>query len=624
MKKFYILILALASFFTMQAQWVNDPVNNTFIANSSADAGEIYLSTDPISGDTYVQWNQFYTNGWSPTLQRLNFEGEPQWTETGIHIGAYEFSSYSQGISMTATTDGAVVSCFADYEGYTYAVKINADGTFAWGEEGILLFGGQGFSRTEVTAGNDGGFWALGSDQQNLFLQYINADGTTNPMATISDQGGQGCMFGQLTLSNNNNVFVTYEKLGSGFYTDKEIFVAGYATDGTQISAETLLMASQTFQSTYIHYAVSDGMGGGYVYIWHPAFGEAFNTYVFHFNENGASTIMDTDGVPVHSIDSDNFYLGANATVDPESHDLIIAYEQTDAAYQIQSKIYINRITSSGERLWDEGILVHDNGTIPCGGIRADAFEYGGGFSIIYHRGVSQTSMASTIEAKGFDMDGNVTWETEMCSSLYNKSGDDNTPGFHFGQNIVAWTHADNGGIYGQNIGEDGSMGEVTPPIPPTPCYAPTDFMGESFYDPNTQISSVVLSWTAPETQPLHYNLYCEGVKEVIEIDGDVETYELVREPGDYIFKLTAVYEDCESDYALTPSGDDYLLIEIVNHESVPENEYEEIVTVKAIYNLNGQRLNCVDVNELNDGIYIIQGITKSGKSVNKKVVVRK
>ena len=87
MKKFYLFLIALAVTFTVKAQWVNDPVNNTLIANTSADAGEIYLAYNSHTGDTYMQWCSFVGgNGWSPTLQRLNFAGEPQWGPNGIHI----------------------------------------------------------------------------------------------------------------------------------------------------------------------------------------------------------------------------------------------------------------------------------------------------------------------------------------------------------------------------------------------------------------------------------------------------------------------------------------------------------------------------------------------------------
>lgn len=619
MKKLATLIIALAAFISVKAQWVNNPSTNTFLANTSADAGEIYTATNTVTGDTYIQWSSFVGgNGWHPTLQRVNFEGVPQWGNNGISISGHQFASYSQGFAMATTTDGGVVSCFAADDDHSYAVKINPDGTFPWSEQGVQLFGGLGFSRVEVIATDNGGIWALGFDYTNLYLQYINS--TTGPVITIHDNGGQNCMFGQLTLGTDNKVFVTYEKLGSGMYTNKSIYVAGYNTDGTQFSPETLLMSEQVFQSTYIHQAISDGMGGGYVYLWHPAMYN-FNVYVFHFDQNGNSTIMDTNGTPVHSPDNNNLYISASATVDPDSHDIILVYEQTDDAYQTQCKIFMNRITSYGERVWDNGILVYDSGTVPCGGYRIDAFEYGGGFSLIYHKGLAQTSMQSTVEAKGFDMNHNELWHTQLCSNPYNKTGDKNTPGFYAGQNISVWVNAETGGLYGQNIGQNGEMGEITPPTPPTPCYPPTNFEGEAYYNAETGISAAVVSWTAPETQPLHYNLYLEGVKEIIEIDGEYTSYYQELEPGDYIFKLSAVYEDCESDFAFTPDGDDYILIEIPSHESVSEIEYEEIVNVIEIYNLNGQRINTTEIQSLNQGIYIIKGVTESGKITTRKIV---
>lgn len=626
MKRLFILVFALLTFSVMQAQWVNDPVNNTFIANTSADAGEIYLATNPNTGDTYVQWMSFVGgNGWSPNLQRLNFAGEPQWGDNGIHIAAHEFSSMSEGVSMATTTDGGVVSCFAVYDGYTYAVKINPDGTFPWGEQGVQLFGGLGFSRAEVIATDDGGIWALGFDYTNLYLQYINE--TAGPVITISDNTGLKCMFGKLTLGNDNKVFVTYEKLGSGMYTNKSIYVAGYNTDGTQFSPETQLMAEQTFQSTYIHSAISDGMGGGYVYIFHPAFYN-FNVYVFHFDQNGNTTIMDPNGVAVHSPDNNNLYISASATVDPVSHDIILVYEQTDDANQVQCKIYVNRVTSYGEVLWGDGILVLDNGTIPCGGYNIDAFEFGDGFVVTYFKGIGQTagSMA-TVEAQGFDMSGNNIWNTQMCSSNYSKTSCRNSTGFHDGQNIITWINSTDavgsgpGGMYGQNIGQNGEMGEVTPPTPPAPCDAPTNFQGEAYYNNATGSSAAMLSWTAPEPQPDQYNLYCEGLKETIVIDGAATSFHQDLEPGDYIMKLTAVFDDCESNYALTPNGDNYILLEIPNFQSVAENVDEPIVTITKIYTMNGQLVKETDLEHLPYGIYLIQGLTQNGNLVTRKLV---
>ncbi len=621
MKKLSFLILAMAATLELQAQWVDDPATNTFIANCGNDDGEIYLSICPATGDTYVQWEGSSTNGWSPTLQRLNFEGVPQWGADGIHIGAYEFSSYSEGVAMVSTADGGVVSCFADYEGYTYAVKINPDGTFAWGEEGLRLFDGQGFSRTEIAAGEEGGCWALGSDYERLFLQFVADDGTMGPTVTISSNTGMKCMFGQLTISKDNNVFVTYEQVGNGFYAEKSVHVVGYTTDGAQIAPDELLMSTQTFQTTYIHHAIADGAGGGYVYIWHPGIDEAFNVYVFHFDEVGNSTISDVNGIPVHSADPNNFYLSANATVDPSSHDLIIAYERTDAMTQSESRVYLNRITTTGEKVWDDGLLLLDNENLEYSDLNVDAFEDGSGFSVVYTKVSPNNPYFTTVEAAGVDMDGNRLWSQTLCSNLCRRAVCENTAGFNSGQNIVAWINATNGGLYGQNFGTDGTMGPIEIP---EPCLAPTNFEGSYVYNSEDQTFGALLTWDAPETQPLWYNLFIslpDGNTIHASIDPtETEYYHELNVSATITYRLTATYEHCESDYALTPDGEDYVIVQVTGIE---ENLDDGIMTIVKIFNANGQSLQVKDLNELNTGLYILQGMTKDGRTVSKKVVVK-
>ena len=607
--------MALVASFSLQAQWVDNPVTNTFLVNSSSDAGEVYLSTDEVSGDTYLQFNQMRSNGWVPTIQRLSFDGVPQWDNNGITITSQTFSTWSEGVAMVATNDGGVVSCFSNEGGQSIAVRIDADGTFPWGEQGIVLFDGHGGSRTELLAGDDGGVWALGTDYDNTYLCYINADGTQNQTVTISDANGKQCMFGLMVPGPYNSVFVVYEKESWAYtyYYEKEIWVVGFSPEGGQIAPEAQLMAPYTMGGSYAHYVVPDGQNGGYAYMWHAGIGNAFNTYVFHFDELGNSTISDLNGIPVHSTDPANYYLDAYATVDPVSHDLIIAYQVKDAYTQAQDHIYMNRITLTGERVWGEGILVADYTGANYAEIKVDAFEDGNGFSIIYKED-------ELVQAKGYDKDGNLLWTKQMSTTSYNKSFCENSTGFHLGQNIVAWVNRNSGNVYGQNIGPDGTMGPIEPPV--IPCYAPENFDGAYVYDDETQTYGVMLTWNAPEREPLHYNLYRYdiNVKEdvVIEVPGDATSYYDEAVMGYYKYQLTAVYEECESDYALTPYGEDHIDIMVTG---ITEAE-DEIVTLVNIYNMQGQSLGIKDLNELNSGVYILQGQTRNGNLVIKKMVI--
>lgn len=623
MKKLFIIVFSLAAM-TLQAQWVNDPANNTLLANASSYGGEVYLSTNDVTGDTYVQWCSGGSNGWGPTLQRLTFDGTPQWGADGIRITSHEFGSSSEGVSMCATADNAVVSCFANYDGQTVAVKINADGSYAWGEQGINLFDGQAFSRTELIAGDDGGAWALGFDYQRLFLQYIKASGSLYPTITV-EASGSVVRYGQMTLGIDNIVFLTYEKTGSGFYTDKEMYVVGYTREGVQVGPEVQLMASQSFQVTYLHHVVPDGMGGGYAYIWHPGIGSAFNTYVFHYDGNGTTTIHNPDGCAVHSMDPANYYLDAYATVDPVSHDLIIAYIQVDASIQSNDRLFINRITANGEKVWDDGIMVADYQGVPYGNLRVDAFEDGSGFTLVYEKASANNNYHSTVEAIGFDMECNQIWSKTISSNVYNKSMCENSTGYHLGQNILAWVNSVDGGLYGQNIAPDGTMGEVTPTLP---CPGLENFEGQYVYDAETQSFGAFLTWNIPEEAVDFYRLYrtdvyTEGVT-TIDFGGDAVSYFDAVDIGLYSYQLRAQFADVDcglSDPATTYNGLDYVYIDVTG---IGENVDNEIITILKMYNANGQTIANKDLEELPTGLYILQGLTKDGQIISKKVVVKK
>ena len=221
----------------------------------------------------------------------------------------------------------------------------------------------------------------------------------------------------------------------------------------------------------------------------------------------------------------------------------------------------------------------------------------------------------------GFDMDGNQLWAKTLCSNAYRRTVCDNTPGFVMGQNIVTWVNCIDGGIYGQNIGPDGTMGPIEPPV--LTCYPPEDFEGIYIYNMDEQMLGVKLSWTAPETQPLHYNLYRTGVinkeEDIIEVPGDAIYYFDNCGLGEFRYQLTAVYENCESEFALTPDGENYVFIVVTGME---EDTNEEIVNLKRIYTMNGQLIQSTNTKELSPGVYILQGLTQTGKLVTRKLVV--
>lgn len=190
--------------------------------------------------------------------------------------------------------------------------------------------------------------------------------------------------------------------------------------------------------------------------------GNSFKVFAFHYDANGSSTISDPHGAIVHSENSYLNYKLPDVSIDPVTNDLLITFVQT-TSFSYFPKLYVNRITATGERVWDDGVLVFDAvdqlKNISRPGI--SAFEDGSGFAVSYFFNDSGNDDGRyTVEASGYEMSCNVLWNKQLCSNRLNKTTPRTITGFHNGQNIIAWGNLFKNIIYAQNFGIDGTMGQ--------------------------------------------------------------------------------------------------------------------------------------------------------------------
>ncbi|MCQ2285545.1 MAG: T9SS type A sorting domain-containing protein [Bacteroidales bacterium] len=462
MKKLLSVFIILLSINTLSAQWTTDPTQNTLLATGSNDYGEILFSTHKQSGNTYIQWCSSHANGWSPSIQKVDSLGNALWGNNGIHISGPKFAPYSYGITMAALADGGVVSCFADSTGHCIAVKIDDNGNFEWGEEGIVALATNSCLRTKLVPGHNGGFWVMAHDDHSLHFRYYHSDGTpVCDQITISDENDKNVAFGQMVLDENDNVFALYQKEQPDVatYFFKSLYVTKYATDGTQLSQEEKLMDDVSISGEIFHSACPDGMGGGYAWISHAALNNFFEVYLFHFDSIGHSTISAPTGLIVSQPDGLNYHLCPSASLHPTSHDLLMTFGEVDKMYQTTNGLRVNRITADGTKLWgNSGIAVVPMTEDPISYPIIDAFSDGSGASITYK--FNENSVVSS----GIDANGNTTWHTTLATPTSDLiSLCDASSGYHNGQTVLAWQGTRNNllGLYGQNLHQDGTVGPL-------------------------------------------------------------------------------------------------------------------------------------------------------------------
>lgn len=156
------------------------------------------------------------------------------------------------------------------------------------------------------------------------------------------------------------------------------------------------------------------------------------------------------------------------------------------------------------------------------------------------------------------------------------------------------------------------------------------------------------IAWDAPEERtPDSYTVVIVNniTNETTEVTGVADLYyedALTVEEMDKSYKVKAVYEECESEFALTESGDDFVN---VNNLSVSEGIINAVVypnptsgqltieaeamTAVSVYDLVGQCVMrqsvdndqaVIDMDNLQNGIYMIKVETRNG-AVMQRVV---
>lgn len=184
-------------------------------------------------------------------------------------------------------------------------------------------------------------------------------------------------------------------------------------------------------------------------------------------------------------------------------------------------------------------------------------------------------------------------------------------------------------------------------PEPPVlPCSAPTNLTGGF-----VEVGLVRIEWIAPEDRiPDSYTVVIHDVIGndtifIADITDLTETKYEERRPIDFtsrIYQVKAIYPECESEFALTANGDDFVYIVDLSVDEYQMNlklypnptngqltvAAEEMTTV-SVYNSIGQcvmevaakdGVALLDLNGMQNGIYMVRVRTSAG-SVMQKVV---
>ncbi|MCK9167628.1 MAG: hypothetical protein M0O94_03605 [Bacteroidales bacterium] len=238
-----ILLLLLVLHGLTQAQWTTDTLINTLI--SSYTNGAVSKVVPTTDHHYYVSYYGSMYNGYHMNLQLLNYEGNNLWAENGITVSSHPQDSWITEYDLGADKENNAILAFPDVRSGNpdiYAYKINPEGEFLWGNNGIALSQSpEAEYSPQLCVLSDNAVIITWAVNETLRVQKILPDGTLAwglAGLTITEPGKTWGWPVAIPHSDGGFYLAYFKQTGSFPAMQRQIFVNRYAADGSALWAQ--------------------------------------------------------------------------------------------------------------------------------------------------------------------------------------------------------------------------------------------------------------------------------------------------------------------------------------------------------------------------------------------------
>lgn len=529
------------------AQWSTDAANPFQIYNGTA--AQVMPKTVVTSNEyTWIAWMDNSAGNYNTYLQKLNPPGAATWLAP-LLVSSHPTMTWLTEWDIDCDPDGNAVLVFQDTRQTTnnvVAYKISPEGTFLWGNDGIMLSNdtSEEYSNMAPTAlclsdGRTVVGWQRFTTTTATNLQCLSPTGDllwgTNGI-TISMIGGS-CTWPQLLEADNNNVLVKYyEDTGPGWSPTRHMKVQKYDAAGTGVWTSPAVVQSLGGISAWTQWLSIAANGlGGMIIGWHDDRNSdnISDSYVQMVNSDGTLAML-ANGVQV-TTDTSFHQFYPKLAFEPNLQEVYVCWNRLNSN-QDQWCLQAQKLSMNGERLWgDTGTTIIPLGSNPTYPITAGYLNEGVVFVYAYGPQAGNDLIAN-LYAYCIDPSGQPAW-TNFPLALATTS----TQKLHYSCasaqqsfGVVAWE--DGGGpshTYAMRFNANGTLGTTIP--------APFNLTAQVVND-----NDIALAWEFPETfiPPIGYKIYRNGFF-YIQVDGAETMNQTILDigPGQWSFYVTAVFE---------------------------------------------------------------------------------
>jgi hypothetical protein len=477
-KSIFFFIISVFLTQSVNAQWLSNTSLNTLISDDAT-----YNETYPIcalglNGSTYVSWFQSNSSGsFDAMLQLLDSNGYAAWP-LPLVVSNHPQSTALYTSDFTSDNGGNALMAFQDIRNgdlQTVIYKIDANGNFLWGANGIQLHDVNAtfeaapkiavFNNDDVVVS-----WsASATGNKWVAWQIIDASGNAmfgNPQTidspTVNYSRAQPVM-----INTSSFMLVYVQETGSFPGLTSLIFCQQYNASGVAQWPSAIQISSFGLGFVAVPLAITDNLGGCYIAFnsgapGAPAINDAF---VQRINPLGV-TLFGNDGIELCALATNHRFV-KDIMLNNNDNKLYALLKVTDSG-QNGAGVYAQAIDNAGSLQFTNNAME----VVPITTINpAEPFTIdnaGNGCFITYTEGVFNNQ---AIKAHKIGYSGTLLFSNpvDLSNAISNKSRLTSSAMQSGNQLVVTWEDSRiNQGVYAQNMSNGGNVGQIvsTKPTP--------------------------------------------------------------------------------------------------------------------------------------------------------------
>jgi hypothetical protein len=458
------------------AQWSANPAQNLPVADQVGFEADprVVASSD---GSTWIGWVDGSSGGLQMRLQRLDPLGVETFPHTGLLVSAHPQDAYLAAWDMSADCSGGVILAFTDLRAGgdvdVYAYRVDANGAFLWGPNGVTLSTDGDFEINPILAvARDcqsvavaWSRWPSGSPA-SLRLQRLDMAGVPHYAQdgiAIPIGSSESPALTNLVASDNGSCIVAWIRDASSSHSlrhlhTQKLDVAGNALWG---ATPVVVLDAWNLSTNWLPVLLSDGAGGA-IYGWYTGNFTWVESFVQRLDANGVE-LYPHNGLQVSLRDGTHKVIPSLALC--ASGDLVVAYSERNSVGSRQG-LSAQRISPAGTRIWGpNGIQISPLDATGEFDLRALAF--GEGSIVACLQTVPTPSWTIGVRAVRLDPAGTPVWTPALVDVSVALGSKDKLVACLDGSGVLrcAWydERSLTGDVYAQNVDCDGSLGNTSP-----------------------------------------------------------------------------------------------------------------------------------------------------------------